>query len=481
MSRVPALALLLPLVACAPQVGDLARPRTAASVAADRSLSGNEATAWPQQDWWMAYGDAQLSVLIAEGLANAPDVAAAAARVRAAAALVTQAGAALSPTVEANGDGGFNKQSYNNGIPPQFVPRGWNDGGRVALEGSFDLDLWGRNRAALAAATSEARAAEVDAAQARLILSTSIASAYADLTRLFVERDILTRAVAVREATLKLASDRYAAGLDNRGEEQLAGSRAAGARADLAATDEEIALARNRIAALVGAGPDRGLAIDRARAAAVRTAGLPERLALDLVGRRPDIVAARLRSAAAERRIGSAQAAFYPNINLSALIGLQSLGLDNLTRSGSTIGSVGPAFSLPIFGRGRLRGELRGAEARYDEAVASYDATLVTAVREVADAAASLRALAVRQRETADALTAAEGAYDIAQQRFRGGLATYRDVLTAEDTLLDRRRAAATLAARAFSLDVALNRALGGGFTDPDPSTRAEAQGPNNG
>lgn len=483
MSRLAVLAVFLPLAACAPQGGGVARPRSAADLATQQSLSvpATSSVAWPEQGWWSAYRDPQLDALIAEALTNAPDVAAASARLRAASALVTQAGAALSPTIEANGRATVDKQSYNNGIPAQFVPRGWNDAGRATLDASFDLDLWGRNRAALAAATSDARAAEVDAAQARLMLSASVASAYADLARLFAERDILVRAVEVREATRKLASDRYAAGLDNRGEEQLAASRLASARADVAAADEEIGLTRNRIAALTGAGPDRGLAIARPQIGSLRPQGLPGQLAIDLVGRRPDIVAARLRSEAASRRIKSAEAAFYPNINLTALIGLQSLGLDNITRGGSTIGSVGPAFSLPIFGRGRLRGELRGAEARYDEAVASYDSALISAVREVADAAASIRALGLRQRETATALTAAEGAYDIAQQRYRGGLSTYRDVLTAEDTLLDRRRAAAELSARAFTLDVALARALGGGFTNPDTSTRADAQGPTHG
>ena len=468
MRRYCSILLSTALAACAPTAGHLAAPKPVSELAADRSLAA-PAAPWPGNDWWTAYGDPQLDALIAEAQAGSPTIAAAEARVRQANALAQQAGAALLPTVTANGSAALSKQSYNNGIPAEFVPHGWNDVGQFSLEGSFDLDLWGRSRAALAAATSEAEAARVDAAQAELLLASDIAAAYADLARLFAERDIAARALEVREASLKLIRDRVANGLDNRGTEQLAESRAAAAREAVTATDEAIGLTRNRIAALLGAGPDRGLAIARPQIDQLHPPGLPQQLALDLIGRRPDIVSARLRAEAATHSIKSARAAFYPNINLTALIGLQSLGLSNLLDSGSTMGSVGPAVSLPIFNRGRLIGELRGAEAQSDLAVANYDATLVEALHQVADAAGSIRALEARRRDAETALSAAEGAYSIARQRYEGGLSTYIDVLTAEDTVLDRRRAAADLDARAFTLDVALMRALGGGFTDPFP------------
>ena len=457
------------LAACAPAAGPLTAPVSPGALATERSFAG-PAAAWPNNDWWTAYGDPQLDRLMVDARAGSPTVAAAIARVRQANALAQQAGAALLPTVTGNASAGLAKQSYNNGIPAEFVPHGWNDAGQISLGGNFDLDLWGRNRAALAAATSEAQAAAVDAAQAELLLSTDVATAYADLARLFSERDIAARALEVRNDTLKLTRERVANGLDNHGTEELAESRAAAAREAVTAIDESIGLTRNRLAALVGAGPDRGQTITRPAVGPLHSPGLPDRLALDLLGRRPDIVSARLRADAATHSIASARAAFYPNINLTAVIGLQSLGLGNLVDTGSTMGSVGPAISLPIFNRGRLTGELRGAEAQSDLAVANYDEALVTALRQVADAATSIRALEVRRRDALASVAAAEGAYSIARERYRGGLSTYIDVLTAEDTVLDRRRAAADLDARAFTLNVALMRALGGGFTDPTPT-----------
>src|SRR5690606_8559472 len=170
------------LAGCA-SVPDLGpKPVPAAAESFESAASFADANgAWPVEGWWQSFGDAQLDTLIAEGLKGSPDVAIAAARVRAAEALAQQAGAALLPRVGAEASAGGVQQSKNMGIPPEFVPDGIQDTGHIAATFSFDLDLWGRNRAALAAATSEAEAARVDAAQARLILTTEIAAAYADL------------------------------------------------------------------------------------------------------------------------------------------------------------------------------------------------------------------------------------------------------------------------------------------------------------
>lgn len=463
------LALLTTLAGCAtvPDLGAKPSLRAANSVAAERSLAGGEATAgWPDDRWWQAYGDAQLTQLIEEGLQASPDAAIAAARFRRAQAQAQTAGAPLLPSLDANGQAVLQKQSYNNGVPAQFVPKGWQDSGRASLDLNYDLDLWGRNRAALTAATSEAEAARIEQSQARLALATGIASAYADLAGLYAERDVLAAAVDIRAATQKLVSDRVRSGLDTRAELKQADAALPLARADLAATDESIALVRNQIAALIGAGPDRGLAIARPALAALRQPGLPPQVTTDLIGRRPDIAAARARAEAAASRIKAARADFYPAVRLGALIGLQSLGLDNLAKSGSTTGSVGPAISLPIFHGGALAGQYRGARAGYDEAVSNYDRTVLAAYREVADAVTGQRWAADRLAQSRQALADSEEAYAIARKRYEGGLSTYLNVLTAEERLLQARRAVAGLDARSFALDIALVRALGGGFGD---------------
>ncbi|MFV0623345.1 efflux transporter outer membrane subunit [Sphingomonas sp. ac-8] len=458
---------VVPLAACAPvpQLGARPEVRAADAYDADRSLApASAATAWPAADWWSAYGDPQLDALIAEGLADSPDVASAAARLRSAEAYAEQVGAARLPSVAIDGNATETKQSYNNGIPADFVPHGWNDTGTINANLGFDLDLWGRNRAALAAATSEAQASRIDVAQARLVLSTNIAAAYADLARFAAERAVQVRELAVRSQTQRLVADRVTNGLDTRAELKQADATLPAVRAQIAATDEAIGLTRNRLAALLGKGPDRGLAIVLP-ALPDATGGLPVGVTTDLIGRRPDIAASRARVEASASRIKVARADFYPALSLSALVGFQSLGLDNLFKSGSTYGHVGPAFSLPIFRGGQLSGQYKGARAEYDQAVASYDGSVANAYREVADAVTSQRALVNRLSESRQALDASEQAYSLARQRYEGGLSTFLDVLTAEDRVLQNRSTVADLEARAFALDVQLIRALGGGFS----------------
>ncbi len=444
-----------------------------------RSLPAS-AAAWPGDGWWSAYGDPQLDRLIAEGLTGSPDVAAAAGRLRRAQGLARQAGAALLPSIDARGSVTEERQSLNNGFPDNFkgfLPQGWNDHGMAALSLDFDLDLWGRNRAALAAATSERRAAEIDVAQARLMLATGIAEAYADLARLYAERDIVQGAFDIRSATRDLVVNRVRSGLDTRGDQRQAEAGVLSARADLAAADEAIGLRRNQLAALVGAGPDRGLEITRPALANLVPRGLPADVTTDLVGRRPDVAAARARAQAAASRIKQARAAFFPAINLSALVGVQALGLDLITKNDSIYGSAGPAISLPIFHGGALSGQYRGARGAYDEAVANYDRTVLDAYREVADAVTSQKSLDHRLADARAALKASQDSYNVAQLRFKGGLSTYLDVLLIEERLLQARQAVAQLDTRAFTLDIALIRALGGGFAAGDALPKDQPHG----
>jgi NodT family efflux transporter outer membrane factor (OMF) lipoprotein len=457
---------LVPLLLCSaclsvPDLGERPEPRAPETYAATFAAP---AAGWPADRWWDGYGDAHLTQLIDEALAGSPTMAEAEARVRRALANAQQAGSRLQPQIDATASGGMVQQSENLGMPSAAVPQGWNDNGQMALSLTFDLDLWGRNRANLRAAMSDTDAARADMAYARLTLSTAIASSYADLARLGAVRATGETYLRLRGETLRLMQAREAQGLENHGAVMRAESGRAAAAADLAAVDEQIDLTRNGIAALTGQGPDRGRAIALPAAARLDAFGLPANVGIDIIGRRPDIVAARARAESGTQRIRAARAEFYPNIQLSALIGLQALGIGNLLGGGSFYGSAGPAISLPIFSGGRIEGGYRGARADHDAAVAQYDQIVVDALREVADVATRQRALGRRLGESRAALAASNTAFNLIEARYRGGLATYLDVLTAEDSLNSSRRAVAELESSAFALDVALVRALGGGF-----------------
>ena len=466
LRRAPIILPLLLSTACAsiPNLGAKPEMRSASEFAASASLTPS-GTAWPDQGWWLRYGDAQLNQLIEEGLAGSPDMDAAAARFRTAQGIAQQAGGKLAPSVDAYSSSEFKK------IDSKDIKALGIDGDKVLSTGgaglsfSFDLDLWGKNRAALAAATSDSEAAGYELAQARLALTTGIASTYADLAQLYRQRDTLESALQIRAESMKLVNQRVEVGLDTRAELKQAEGRVSEARDDLAANEEAIGLTRNALAALIGKGPDRGLSLQRPSVGAFVAQGIPANATIDLIGRRPDIAAYRASAEAAGSRIKEAKAAFYPNISITALLGLSAFGIGDIFSSTSSFGSVSPAVTLPLFHGGALQGQYRGARGRYDEAVALYNRQVITALRETADAVTSRRALDARLIESRRALANYEEANSLARQRYERGLSTYLDVLSAEESVLGARLNVAELETRAFELDVALVRALGGGFS----------------
>ena len=467
-------ALLLAGCAQLPDLGATPQPKSVEAFQSTTSLKAPSAQ-WPAEQWWTAYGDAQLNALIAEALADAPDLAAAAARLQRAEAVAQITGASSKPQVSAHASVTGDKLSTNHLIPSSPATEGLNDYGRATLDMRWELDFWGKNRAALAAATSEMEASRAELAQARLWLAAGVAAHYAELSRLHANRETAARALEIRQKTASLFTQRFDNGLETRGGLRNADARRAVAEGELLALDEQNALQRNRLAALLGAGPDRALSIAAPTLKLDRAFGLPAEISADLLGRRPDVVAARLRTEAQARRIDQKKAEFYPNVNLSALVGVQSLGLDMLAKGGSGIASFGPAISLPIFSGGRLQGELRGAHASYAEAVAQYNATVARALQDVADNAISQKALGQRLGKAQEAVDAASEAHRVARNRYEGGLATYLEVLTAEDSLLGALSAQTNLRSASFTLDIGLQRALGGGYHMAQASTLASA------
>ena len=447
-----------------PKLGPATTPAPADHYAADRSFAAAPVP-WPTDSWWTAYGDPQLNALIAEGLAGVPSTRQAEARLRRADALAQAARAPILPAITADGSITLTNPSTADGIPVLPERQGYHDYGRATLGFSWELDFWGRNRAALAAARSDERAAAADTAGARLIVATALAAAYAELVRLYADRDVFVDTLEIRERTLALVRARVEHGYDSDADLAQAEAGPPAARTDIAATDETIGITRNRIAALLGDGPDRGLAITRPAVLKLASFGLPPSLPTELLGRRPDIVAARWRVEAGSHRVDSAHAQFYPSVNLVAFVGFDALGVGNLLNAGADVGGGGPALSLPIFDGGRRRANYRGARADLDNAVATYDDVVSQALREVADVVVSERQLALQRTQAEEALSATERAYRLAQLRYRMGAADYQSVLLVEDRLLVRRRVVAAFRSRAFVLDVALVRALGGGIS----------------
>jgi len=457
------------LVGCAPTLGPASKLMAPEDLASSRSLQA-QAAAWPTDTWWTVYGDAELNRLIEEALKGSPDLKEAEARVRVASGQAEQAGAKLLPSGGVSGSIKETNIQQSIGLPPQvagFVPKGWNAFPDVGASLNWQLDFFGRNHAALAAATSQRQAAEADAASARLQLSTGVATAYATLVQLYADRNEAAAALKVRQQTLELVADRLRNGLETRGEVSQQRATVPQAQGDIDRLDLQILQTRHQLAALLGKGPDAGLDIPEPTAPKLQPLGLPANLPADLLGRRPDIVAARLRAEAARHQEHAAKADFYPSINLAASYAQLALSPDQLLTHNILLSQVGPAITLPIFDFGQKQGAYRSARADYEVAVAEYDKALTNALKEVADAVASQRSLSTQIIDADASLKSSEDAYQVQLARYRGGLSTYLNVLTAENAVLQARRTLADLDGQALSLDIALVRALGGGFQAP--------------
>ena len=469
------LAVTLSLSACGvPDLGPRPQLRTPETLQSARSLaSSRQAADWPQQDWWTAYGDPQLDLLVKEAIKGSPDVASALARITQAQGAIQTVRGNLLPQVSGQGDADVAKQSYNNGTPVSALPQGWKDYGTLALSASFDLDLWGKNKALLAAATSATEAAVADERQAELLLTTSVVSGYFELARLLARQKVLESALKARQDTANLTDGRVKQGLDNDSPLRQANSLVAQAKQELATNAAQVAVQRHAIAALLGEGPDRTAGLTPPAIEAIPETPVPADAGIALAGRRPDIIAARKLVEAANSGMKYSKASFMPDISLKGLLGFTSLGISHLFDSGSDYGNAGAAISLPIFEGGKLAGEYRMARAGYDSEVASYNKTVVGALQDVADALVMRDSAREEERNALVARNEADAAYRLAMMRYKGGLYTYLDVLSTQQTALSARVAAVDAHFSTLSSEVALTRALGGGYAD-DTSKKAD-------
>lgn len=464
------LVLIVPLAACAPMRDG--PPAATALSATELALQAQPAMQWPSQRWWERYDDAQLNGLIDKALTGSPDMAIAETRLRQAQAAAAGAEAPLWPSLNANYQ--QTRQRYSaNYIYPEPLGGSVGSDARLALDASYELDLWHKNRSALQAAQSRTEAAQAETQWARNVLVLAIVQSYADLQNAYAQRDVLRRSLKRADDVLKLTRERFQAGLDTQVEVKQAEAMRADTEVQSTQVAADIARLNNQLAALSGVSPTAAKPLD-AIALQLPQGLLPAQAPLDLLGRRPDIVAARWQAQAAGAEVDVAKKRFYPNVNLTAFAGFMTLSTGLLFNHASRMAGISPAISLPLFEGGRLNAELDGARARRDEAVAHYNQAVLAGVREVTDALDGLRLLTVEAGHQHTARQATQAAYDLALQRYRAGLGNYLSVLTAQSGVLEQERRDTALAARAYRLDAALATALGGGY-EAAATTSADA------
>jgi NodT family efflux transporter outer membrane factor (OMF) lipoprotein len=459
-SQAAALLLLLPLAAC---LNVPASPPSQTELAPQTLGLAAEAAPHADTDWWKAFGDTQFDRLVDQVLAGNPTLQSALARIRAAQAEVSTARALSYPNI--NIDASETRQLLSNDfLYPRPFGGSWQWVGDAQARFRWSLDFWGKQAALIERARSAQQAAALDAGAARLALVGMFAQSYIELLLAWQNIDIARLTLEERQTILALTESRFTAGLENQASLEQAKALLAMARIEVRRAEARRDIMVHAIAALAGRGADAYSTITRPAAAVENALPLPRHLPADLLSRRPDVLAAHARITAALSGRDAAHADFYPNIDLAAAAGFQAVGLANLFSSDALVAGAGPAIHLPLFDAGRIRAQYARATADLDAAVADYNGTVVSAVRQTADALTEVASLADQHEQQKLALDSAQSAFDLAKERYRLGLSGQIPMLTAEATLLAARQQMSALVAQAVSQRITLLLSAGGGY-----------------
>ncbi|WP_233470998.1 efflux transporter outer membrane subunit [Paraburkholderia caribensis] len=421
--------------------------------------------AWPTDSWWRAWQDPQLDMLMKRAVAGSPTLAVVRSRVTAAIWRARERRADELPSVEGTAD--FGRSRFPRFATPS-PPGGttvWDNSAAVAL--SYDLDLWGKNRALEEGALSDVQAAVADARFAKVELQVAIARTYTQLALQYALLDIYQSIYEDERHNLEIATARRSAGISGEIDVSQSRTQYQAGLTDILRARLGIAGAQLQLAYLVGEGPGFGDGLTRPALPQDARVALPTSLPAEIIGHRADVVAQRWRVISAAKNVDAAHADFYPNLDLVASASLASVtpfgGFLNFVNSDAVGHNVGLAASLPIFDAGRRRARYGVATSEYDDAILKYNDTVLAAMQSVAQRVTSLQSLKDQQISVDAARLSSIRSYDIAYRGYRGGIADYLDVLVAQRVLLQQERDLAMVRAQRTDEWVLLMKDLGGG------------------
>jgi NodT family efflux transporter outer membrane factor (OMF) lipoprotein len=406
--------------------------------------------------WWEVFGDPVLNGLVEQVSVSNQALAAAEARYRQASAAVGAARSNLFPSIGA--DAGATRAG-----------RGTSSSGNTTYDASLDarweIDLWGRVRRQVEASRAGEQASEADLGNARLSLQAQLASAYFSLRVADAGRELLLENIKAFETSYRIAQNRYNAGVAAKVDVVTAEAQLKSVQAqelDLRATRASL---EHAIAVLVGE-PPSSFSIAPVKFD-LRLPEIPAGLPSQLLERRPDVAAAERRMAAANERIGIAQAAYFPSLSLTGSGGVTSTAISTLFKSSSLAWSLGAGLGLTLLDFGAREAEVKIARAGYDEAVANYRASVLAAFQDVEDSLATLRWLSEENEVQRDAVRLARESVQLTLNQYKAGTVGYLNVVLLQASQLNEERQAVQLVGRQLNATVALIRALGGAWGSP--------------
>jgi len=425
------------------------------------------ADAGQRGEWWRIFGDEQLDLLEPQVAANNQNLQAADARFREARALIRFNHASLYPTITTAPFAGGLRESANRPYFSASNALGKGVGDIVLpVDMTYEIDAWGRIRHGISAAREEAQASAGDRQTVLLSLQAELAFDYFEARSADAQEKLLNDTVKSYEEAYRITTNRFEGGVSPKSDVDQAKTQLEAARVQARDITLQRAQFEHAIAVLLGQ-PPATFTLANAPLSA-RPPAIPPGLPSELLERRPDIASAERRVAEANDRIGIARAAFYPTISLNGAVGVEATSFGNLFNPASLLWAIGPTLSQTIFDAGRRASVSEQANASFDETVANYRQTTLTAFQQVEDNLVALRVLQQEADNQHEATLAAQSAEQIFNNRYVGGLDTYLQVVTAQTTALQNERNDIDIMRRQMDASVLLIKALGGGWNVTD-------------
>lgn len=422
--------------------------------------------------WWTAFNDPVLDALVAEALANNLDLKSALARVDAARSQVTLAQSYLIPSVDLGVNGGRSRISANTSpVLPPGTPQTSNLYG-LQLQASYELDIWGKYRSGLLAATNDFVASQYYRDTVRITVAAEVASAYFRLRAADAELKLLRDTLELRTETVRLQRDRFEGGIIGEYDLRSAEAERSAVVADIARTQQAIGQFESAVATLTGRTPRQVFTPEVARGGVIddvtEVPALPSGLPSGLVERRPDIRRAEALMASSDLRIQQAKANYFPSISLTGAFGVESAAMSSLFSGPAMIWSIGAGLLQPVFGLKAIEAQVELATATHEDTLVVYQQTVQVAFKDVHDALVANRSARDVLAAETDRRNQIAKAYEIAQLRYDAGRTSFLEVIDAQRQLLaaETLRLAAARDAKLSIVDFA--KSIGGGWTPTD-------------
>lgn len=419
---------------------------------------------WPSSKWWEDFEDPTLTELIESALKLSPTLQKAEERLKAAKQFALQKKARLFPEIDFDADSDW-QHLAKDGFFRAFAPSipAVVDDTTLGLSFSYEFDFWGKNHKLFHAALGQASALLAEKMQAELILTTSIAYTYAELQFFLYKQQLLQELESNKAGITSVRIEREKNALDTSLMRLHSQSDTLDITASLLEIDQQVQITLHKLKALSGLGQDYALDIQQLPLKPLEVA-LPQCLSLDLIARRPDLIAQRARIESASKEIGAAKTDFYPNVNLMAFLGLETVFWSKLFQRKNYDGSFDPAIHLPIFTAGRLRAQLMEKVANFNQAVFSYNELILQTAQEIADRLTTIALLDKQINIRNLTLQIAEEEEALTEQRFNHAIDDQTALLNAKIEVVQMQLTLAELDYGRQLAAIQLIRALGGGY-----------------